>query len=302
MYIWMIYDRAGLRRNADYVSLYRKHCRKYQMDVIAVYDDEVKGRVLRGERPVCAFVRTINPEINRYLEEQRIPVYNSYEVSRICNHKGKTLKYLQDKVFCVPSITLQGGTLLHILNMDVSGTKEFFGQTFSFSIFYEKEKELLERSEDFVVKTVDGHGGAEVFSLMRERERIKMISPGREVVLQPMISSGKSGRDLRVYVIGRRIVAAVMRSSADDFRANYSRGGSVRLFDLKPEQKEIAWQVIHAFDFGMAGIDFILDENDNFILNEIEDVVGARMLYECAPEIDIAREYLDDVLGRIAKR
>ena len=282
MYIWMIYDRAGLRCNADYVSLYRKHCRKYQMDVIAVYDDEVKGRVLRGERPVCAFVRTINPEINRYLEEQRIPVYNSYEVSRICNHKGKTLKYLQDKVFCVPSITLQGGTLLHILNMDVSGTKEFFGQTFSFSKFYEKEKELLERSEDFVVKTVDGHGGAEVFSLMRERERIKMISPGREVVLQPMISSGKSGRDLRVYVIGRRIVAAGMRGS--------------------PEQKEIAWQVIHAFDFGMAGIDFILDENDNFILNEIEDVVGARMLYECAPEIDIAREYLDDVLGRIAKR
>ena len=37
-------------------------------------------------------------------------------------------------------------------------------------------------------------------------------------------------------------------------------------------------QVVQVFDFGMVGIDFILDENNHWLLNEIEDVVGARML------------------------
>ena len=41
----------------------------------------------------------------------------------------------------------------------------------------------------------------------------------------------------------------------------------------------------------MVSIDFIIDDNDQLIFNEIEDVVGARMLYKCS-DIDIVREYL----------
>lgn len=126
-----------------------------------------------------------------------------------------------------------------------------------------------------------------------------MLAPRRQVVLQPMIASGEVSRDLRVYVIGSRIVASVLRSSLKDFRANFSRGGEVQLYELTPEQKELVNRVIHAFHFGMVGIDFILDENDNLILNEIEDVAGARMLYECKPDIDIAQEYLAYVLEQL---
>lgn len=296
MYIWMIYDREGLRRNAAYVSLYRKHCQKYWLDVVVVLDDEVKHRVLMGECPVCAFVRTINPEINRYLEEQRISVFNSYEVSRICNHKGKTLEYLREQLLCVPSITLKREQVSRILNMELLEVSDFFRKNFPFTTFSTQELEMIAQAEDFVIKTVDGHGGTEVYSLKDEREQIKLLGSRRQVVLQPMIVSDGTSRDLRVYVIGSRIVAAVMRSSSEDFRANFSRGGAVRLYELSPEQKEIVNRVLHAFHFGMAGIDFILDVNDSLILNEVEDVVGARMLYECAPHIDIVQEYLAYVL------
>ncbi len=153
MVIWMVYDAAGLKRNAGYVSLFQRHCQPYGAEVEAVLDVEVRRKSLAGERPVCAFVRTICPEINRFLEEQGIPVFNSSEVSYLCNHKGRTLAYLRNRVFCVPSITVTRGELSHILDMDVPGVRGYFQSHFPYSAFEERERSIVGRAEDFVVKT-----------------------------------------------------------------------------------------------------------------------------------------------------
>ena len=52
-----------------------------------------------------------------------------------------------------------------------------------------------------------------------------------------------------------------------------------------------ALQTKFAFDF--VGVDFIRDEG-KWILNEIEDVVGSRMLYKTA-NLDVAELYLQHV-------
>ena len=216
---------------------------------------------------------------------------------------------------------------------------------------------MIERAEDFVLKTVDGHGGSEVYLVCGERERIRAASrrageedaggrfiakrssvaecgsiargnsvvecgsiargnsvvecgsiagedsvagdssiAGRKMVLQPLIKNGGRFCDMRVYVIGKRIVAAVMRSSGRDFRANYSRGGDVALVELRDAQKQIVNRSLDELDFGMAGIDFLFDRDGNMVLNEIEDVAGSRMLYECAPHIDFVSQYVDYVM------
>ena len=109
MSVWMVYDREGLARNEQYVSMFRRHFQAYGREVEAVLDDQAERRVLAGERPFCVFVRTINPPVNRFFEAKGIPVFNSYEVSRICNDKGRTLARFREKVLSVPSITLDGG-------------------------------------------------------------------------------------------------------------------------------------------------------------------------------------------------
>ena len=302
MVIWMVYDAAGLKRNAGYVSLFQRHCQPYGAEVEVVLDVEVRRKSLAGERPVCAFVRTIGPEINRFLEEQGIPVFNSSEVSYLCNHKGRTLAYLRNRVFCVPSITVTRGELSHILDMDVPEVRGYFQSHFPYSAFEERERSIVGRAEDFVVKTADGHGGSEVYSLCMDRDSgIAALlretgTDASELVLQPMVTCGTVYRDMRVYVIGTGIAAAVMRSSVHDFRANYSRGGDVRRVDLTPEQIEEVNRITACFTFGMAGIDFLFDTDGQIVLNEIEDVAGARMLYACAPELDIVHEYVKYVL------
>ena len=51
-------------------------------------------------------------------------------------------------------------------------------------------------------------------------------------------------------------------------------------------------KIIDLFEFGLVGIDFIIGDESELIFNEIEDVVGSRMLYQCAPEINIVERYL----------
>ena len=63
------------------------------------------------------------------------------------------------------------------------------------------------------------------------------------------------------------------------------------MYFLKAVEQELVQKIIDLFDFDMVGIDFILDDNGNLVFNEIEDVVGARMLYQCS-DIDIVKEYL----------
>lgn len=298
----MVYDAVGLERNAGYVSLFQRHCQPYGAEVEAVLDVDVRRKSLAGERPACAFVRTICPGINRFLEEQGILVFNSSRVSYICNHKGRTLAYLRNQVLCVPSITVTREELSRITDMDVPGVRGYFQSHFLYSVFEERERSIVGRAEDFVVKTVDGHGGSDVYSLCMDRDNgiadlvRETGTNASELVLQPMVMCGTVYRDMRVYVIGTKIAAAVMRSSVNDFRANYSRGGDVRRVHLKPEQIEEVNRIAASFAFGMAGIDFLFDFDGQIVLNEIEDVVGSRMLYACAPELDIVHEYVKYVL------
>ncbi len=319
MNVWMVYDREGLARNESYVSLFRRHFQMYGFCVEAVVDEQVKQKISAGERPFCVFVRTIDPPVNRFFETEGIPVFNSYEVSRICNDKGHTLARFRDRVLSVPSITLEGGEWERVMEQDgrdLSSVRRYFSDRFSFhtssfgAAFEEQERDMIERAEDFVLKTVDGHGGSEVYRFCREQERIRAACQqtakgnaggrtiaGRKMVLQPLIKNGCQFQDMRVYVIGKRIAAAVMRSSSGDFRANYSRGADVALVKLRDSQAQIVNRITGELEFGMAGIDFLFDRDGNMVLNEIEDVAGSRMLYECAPHIDIVSQYVAYVMS-----
>ena len=107
-------------------------------------------------------------------------------------------------------------------------------------------------------------------------------------------------RDIRIYVIGGQPYAAVLRQGFGDFRSNYSLGGSVREYPLDNMTKELVRQYIMALGgsaLAFVGVDFLLEKNGCMVFNELEEMVGCRMLYACSDH-DIVSDYV----GWLAKK
>ena len=150
----------------------------------------------------------------------------------------------------------------------------------------------------FVMKEISGHGGHEVYWVnSREKYERLLNKPGKTYIAQRAISDHT--KDLRIYMMGEKILASVLRSSSGDFRSNYSRGGEIELFEPDSDVREMALKVQGLLDSDFIGIDFI-PENGKWYLNEIEDAVGSRMVYQLT-DIDVAGLYLARARERLDK-
>lgn len=138
-----------------------------------------------------------------------------------------------------------------------------------------------------VLKTRDGHGGKEVY-LCRDERDVALITERHDphtLLVQPYVESDAT--DVRIWMVGKRILGAVKRQGNEGFKSNYTLGGTVTTFDLPSILVEHATRIQRALRSDYIGIDFLIGRDGQFYLNEIEDPVGARSLYETT-EIDVA--------------
>lgn len=135
----------------------------------------------------------------------------------------------------------------------------------------------------FVKKPADGHGGKGVVMCRNTDEYDE-----RMVCQKP---ASDLGQDLRVWIIGGEIIASILRVSKTDFRSNYCLGGDAVPYALSSSETEQIKKIISLIKGDYYGIDFVFN-NGSIIFNEIEDTVGARMVYD-KTDIDIIRLYCD---------
>ena len=131
-----------------------------------------------------------------------------------------------------------------------------------------------------VVKSLAGHGGSEVFWADEPAEAARLAAGLGDCLLQR--PAARLGLDIRTYVMGDTLLAAVQRTSDRDFRSNFSLGGQAKLITPEPVLQEMALAVQAALQADYIGVDFIRD-GSRWVVNEIEDAVGARMLYSLTP-------------------
>lgn len=210
--------------------------------------------------PDFAIVRTIDNILTQTLENAGIRCFNSSKVSCVCNNKFVT-NSLASKI---------GIKTIPTILTDYSHLEE----KLSFAADFFEKREMI-------VKTTDGHGGKQVF-LCKSYDDLNINSEftdlsDKEFCIQPKI--GKKAVDMRVYMLNGEIYETVIRKSDDSFKANFTLGG--RCYKGSPNTGTIS-AVMRIYDElapDFAGIDFLIDD-DGIYLNEIEDVVGCRMLYE----------------------
>ncbi len=121
---------------------------------------------------------------------------------------------------------------------------------------------------------------------------------GTNVLLQRFVAESK-GRDIRAFVVGDRVVAAMRRvAKGDEFRSNVHRGGSTEAIDLEPAYERTAVQAAQIMGLRVAGVD-MLEGRDGPLILEVNSSPGLEGI-EQATELDIAGAVIDHIANQVA--
>jgi len=116
-----------------------------------------------------------------------------------------------------------------------------------------------------VVKVVTGSYGEGVYLCERSRdfkklmEFIKNLGNKKTLIVQEYLGE-RVGEDLRVLVIGGKVIGAMKRTAPEgDFRANITNGGTGSNFEVTEEIDFLARETAKALNLDIAGIDLLFD-------------------------------------------
>lgn len=108
----------------------------------------------------------------------------------------------------------------------------------------------------------------------------------------------KPGRDIRVIVIGDRVVTGIYRKS-EHWITNTARGGEGELCPITPEIETICLQAAQAVGGGVLAVDLIEHPQRGFLVNEINHTMEFHTVQPLSG-LDIAGEVVDYV-ARLAR-
>ncbi len=163
---------------------------------------------------------------------------------------------------------------------------------------------LVKREIGFplVIKNVTGMQGTGIYLCDSEdkftdvMELIYTNNSNANIILQEFIATSR-GQDVRVFVVGGKVVACMKRSSKTSFKSNVSRGGDVSEFELSPEGEWLATETAKLLGLDIAGIDLLFDEN-GFKICEANSAPGFIGLEKIVGKT-IAETMLDYILVKI---
>jgi ribosomal protein S6--L-glutamate ligase len=97
------------------------------------------------------------------------------------------------------------------------------------------------------------------------------------------------GWDLRAFVIAGRVIAAMKRTSRDDWRTNVALGGTAERTELSAAEAKLAVRAAEAVGCPVAGVDLLPGPGGEMFVIEVNAVPGWRALAPVSG-IDIAAE------------
>jgi len=111
------------------------------------------------------------------------------------------------------------------------------------------------------------------------------------ILVQEFIKEA-GGADIRCFVVGDKVIAAMKRQGADgEFRSNLHRGGSAQLIKLTPAERKTAVNAAKAMGLNMCGVD-ILQSNNGPVVMEVNSSPGLEGI-ENATGKDVAKVVIE---------
>ncbi len=141
-----------------------------------------------------------------------------------------------------------------------------------------------------VIKLLEGTQGKGVVLADSHQSAVSIINAFKEmhvnILVQEFIEESR-GMDIRCFVIGDKVVAAIKRQAKDgEFRANVHQGGAAHKVKLTPQERTIAIAAAKTMGLKVAGVDMLRSNNGPLVL-EINSSPGLEAI-EKTTQINIA--------------
>lgn len=228
-----------------------------------------------------------------YAGRHGIPIFNTIESIGVCDDKFETFRRLnrynaghpQEKIPLIPTVSAP----MTYSNIGYNSQK-----------FLDQVEKIL--GYPMVIKECYGSFGMQVYLAenRQELERRSWNLAGTPFIYQKYLAQS-SGRDVRLQVVGDRVVAAMLRYSQNgDFRANITNGGSMQKYEPAPSECRLALQVCRVLGLDFAGVDLLFDRGEDQpagVVCEVNSNAHFKNIYSCT-RINVA----EHIMGYIAQK
>jgi [lysine-biosynthesis-protein LysW]---L-2-aminoadipate ligase len=219
--------------------------------------------------------------VSYMLEHWGIPIYNSAQVTAICNDKLLTTLALLRAGVPTPATLLAFEQQTAVEGIETLGYPA-------------------------VLKPVTGSWGR-LLARVNDRDAAEAILEHQETLggyqhhihyIQEYIE--KPQRDIRAFVIGNRTICAIYRTSAH-WVTNTARGAVTSNCPVTPELNELCVRAAQAVGGGILAIDLFEDEQRGYLVNEINATMEFRN--SIAPTgVDIPQEIFEYICSHVRVR
>lgn len=286
---WIVYN-GGLRleKFTEQLDWLGQTLQDYGISVFQIGNHELTACVRKGEpallysgsdngiRPVWMPDSLSKPDfvlfwdkdvrLASHMERIGFRLFNSSSAIAACDDKGMTHQLLSG----------------HGISMPDTLIAPFFYQGFApepdgFTALSEAEL-----GYPVVVKESFGSFGVQVH-LAKNRKELDALHGQMRFVphLCQRFISASFGRDVRLQVVGTRVVAAMLRRSDTDFRANISAGGQMEPFNPPDAFRKMAVAATSILGADFAGVDILFGSDEEPVLCEVNSNAHMRNIYQC---------------------
>lgn len=234
------------------------------------------------EKPDFAIFLDKDKYLSASLEKLGIKLFNSDKSIRLCDDKGETVLALAGANVKMPN------TLFAPLcyNPKTEYTKEdasFIAKTLSFPV---------------IVKESYGSLGQGVYKADTIEELVVLMNKLKSVphIYQEYIGF-KAGTDVRVILVGGKVICAMQRENKGDFRSNLACGGTGTAITLDDEFTSTAETCARVLGLDYCGVDLLYSEtgavvcevNSNAFFRGVESVTG----------VNVAKIYAEYIIKKL---
>ncbi len=229
--------------------------------------------------------------ISTLFEKQGKLCFNTYKAMSSSDDKFLTFVKLAENNIPLPK-TLSGNTDFDGLNLAEYKRSEEF-----------KNKVEAYLGYPFVAKPTFGYGGKGVTIINNRNEFDSFIKNiGQEAYLYQEFIHDNPGIDIRVMVVGGKVIFSIMRKNSNSFISNVSSGGCAIKFEATQEQKQIAIKVTKILGLEHCAVDFFNTEDGKPLLCEVNANAGGIEINEQLTGINQAEKFVGYIIKKVYKQ